>query len=78
MASAAGPVFAYSCQDPLGPAKETIVLGGKADGAFFSQVKKGIDDARLVVQAHGGTVKFVLQNCDNIGSDARRCCTPNT
>jgi simple sugar transport system substrate-binding protein len=47
------------------------VVGGKADDPFFAQVKKGIDDATLVVEAHGGTVNYLmLQNYDNIGGDA--------
>jgi simple sugar transport system substrate-binding protein len=47
------------------------VVGGKADDPFFAKVKKGIDDATLVVEAHGGTVNYLmLQNYDNIGGDA--------
>ncbi len=47
------------------------VVGGKADDPFFAKVKKGIDDGTLVVEAHGGTVNYLmLQNYDNIGGDA--------
>ena len=47
------------------------VVGGKADDPFFAKVKKGIDDATLVVEAHGGKVNYLmLQNYDNIGGDA--------
>jgi simple sugar transport system substrate-binding protein len=47
------------------------VIGGKADDPFFAKVKKGIDDGTLVVQAHGGSVNYLmLQNYDNIGGDA--------
>ncbi len=47
------------------------VVGGKTDDAFFAKVKKGIDDAALVVKAHGGTVNYLqLQTYDNIGGDA--------
>ena len=47
------------------------VVGGKADDPFFAKVKKGIDDATLVVTAHGGKVNYLmLQNYDNIGGDA--------
>ena len=35
------------------------VIGGKSYDAFFAKVKKGIDDATLVVQAHGGTVNYL-------------------
>lgn len=47
------------------------VVGGKADDPFFAKVKKGIDDATLVVTAHGGSVNYLmLQTYDNIGGDA--------
>lgn len=47
------------------------VVGGKADDPFFAKVKKGIDEATLVVEAHGGSVTYLmLQNYDNIGGDA--------
>jgi simple sugar transport system substrate-binding protein len=47
------------------------IVGGKTDDAFFAKVKKGIDDAALVVAAHGGKVTYLqLQTYDNIGGDA--------
>jgi len=47
------------------------VVGGKADDPFFAKVKKGIDDAAMVVEARGGSVNYLmLQNYDNIGGDA--------
>src|SRR5271169_3697174 len=47
------------------------IIGGKADDPFFAKIKKGIDDATLVVSAHGGKVNYLqLQNYDNIGGDA--------
>ena len=47
------------------------VVGGRADDPFFAKVKRGIDDATLVVEAHGGTVNYMmLQTYDNIGGDA--------
>jgi simple sugar transport system substrate-binding protein len=47
------------------------VIGGKADDPFFAKIKKGIDDAALVVKAHGGKVTYLqLQTYDNIGGDA--------
>jgi simple sugar transport system substrate-binding protein len=47
------------------------VVGGRADDPFFAKVKRGIDDATLVVAAHGGTVNYLmLQTYDNIGGDA--------
>ena len=47
------------------------VVGGKSDDAFFAKIKKGIDDAAMVVKAHGGSVNYLqLQTYDNIGGDA--------
>jgi simple sugar transport system substrate-binding protein len=47
------------------------VVGGKSDDPFFAKIKKGIDDATLVVKAHGGSVNYLqLQTYDNIGGDA--------
>lgn len=52
-------------------AADIAIIGGKADDAFFAKIKKGIDDATLVVTAHGGTVNYLqLQTYDNIGGDA--------
>jgi len=48
-----------------------FVVGGKADDPFFAKIKRGIDDAALVVEAHGGNVTYLqLQTYDNIGGDA--------
>ena len=30
------------------------VIGGKSDDPIFAKIKKGIDDAALIVKAHGG------------------------
>jgi simple sugar transport system substrate-binding protein len=50
---------------------DIAIVGGKADDAFFAKIKKGIDDATLVVEAHGGKVNYLqLQTYDNIGGDA--------
>jgi simple sugar transport system substrate-binding protein len=47
------------------------VVGGKSDDPFFAKIKKGIDDATLMVKAHGGSVNYLqLQTYDNIGGDA--------
>src|ERR1700722_13814769 len=47
------------------------VVGGKSDDPFFAKIKKGIDDAALIVKAHGGSVNYLqLQTYDNIGGDA--------
>ena len=36
-----------------------FVVGGKADDPFWAIVKKGVDDAALVVEAHGGSVTYL-------------------
>ena len=55
----------------LASAADIAIIGGKADDAFFAKIKKGIDDATLVVEAHGGSVNYLqLQTYDNIGGDA--------
>ena len=52
-------------------AADIAVIGGRADEEFWNRVKKGIDDARLVVEANGGSVNYLqLQSYDNLGPDA--------
>jgi simple sugar transport system substrate-binding protein len=46
------------------------VIGGKNDDFFWNKIKKGIDDAALVVQANGGKVNYLrLQTYDNFAPD---------
>ena len=48
-----------------------FVIGGKPDDPFWSIVKKGAEDAGLVVAAQGGSVTWLgPQNYDNLGVDA--------
>jgi simple sugar transport system substrate-binding protein len=48
-----------------------VVVGGKPDDPFWAKVKKGADDAGLVVEAQGGSVTWLgPQNYDNLGPDA--------
>jgi len=55
----------------LADGAKIAVIGGKSDDPFFAKIKKGIDDAALVVKAHGGSVSYLqLQTYDNIGGDA--------
>ena len=64
-------VMAFGGAAVLADGVTIAVVGGKADDPFFAKVKKGIDDATLVVAAHGGKVNYLmLQNYDNIGGDA--------
>lgn len=52
-------------------AANIAIIGGKADDPFFAKIKKGIDDATLVVKQHGGEVSYLqLQTYDNQGADA--------
>lgn len=48
-----------------------FVIGGKPDDPFWGIVKKGAEDAGIVVQAQGGSVTWLgPQNYDNLGVDA--------
>ena len=52
-------------------AADIAIIGGRSDDAFFAKIARGIDDATLVVEAHGGSVNYLqLQTYDNIGGDA--------
>jgi len=51
-------------------AADIAVIAGSAQDAFFNIVKKGVDDAALVVQANGGKVTYLtVPNYDNFGPD---------
>ena len=51
-------------------AADLAVIAGSAQDAFFNKIKKGVDDAALVVQANGGTVTYLtVPNYDNFGPD---------
>ena len=51
-------------------AANIAVVGGKNDDAFWNLIKKGIDDARPVVEANGGKVNYLrLQTYDNFAPD---------
>lgn len=48
-----------------------FVVGGKADDPFWSIVKRGAEDAGVVVNAQGGSVTWLgPQTYDNLGPDA--------
>jgi len=52
-------------------AANIAVVGGKTDDEFWSRIKKGVDDARPVLEKNGGTVTYLqLQTYDNLGPDA--------
>lgn len=51
-------------------AANIAVVGGKNDDAFWNLIKKGVDDARLVVEVNGGKVNYLrLQTYDNFAPD---------
>jgi simple sugar transport system substrate-binding protein len=52
-------------------AADIAVVGGKTDDAFWTKIKKGVDDSRFAVEANGGKVTYLqLQTYDNLGPDA--------
>ncbi|MBB5574745.1 sugar ABC transporter substrate-binding protein [Rhizobium paranaense] len=52
-------------------AAKIFVVGGKPDDPFWSIVKRGAEDAGLVVKQQGGSVTWLgPQNYDNLGVDA--------
>ncbi len=52
-------------------AADIFVIGGKPDDPFWSIVKRGAEDAGIVVKAQGGSVTWLgPQNYDNLGVDA--------
>ncbi|MEY4758344.1 MAG: hypothetical protein RJA34_3242 [Pseudomonadota bacterium] len=70
-AVAAALVASATAAMAAGP--KIFVIGGKADDPFWSRVKKGADEAGLVVKAAGGSVTWLgPQNYDNLGPDAAK------
>jgi simple sugar transport system substrate-binding protein len=52
-------------------AADIFVVGGKPDDPFWGIVKRGAEDAGIVVKAQGGSVTWLgPQNYDNLGVDA--------
>lgn len=67
-ATAAAAVLALSSAPAF--AADIAVIAGSIEDGFFNLIKKGVDDATLVVQANGGTVNYLrTQNYDNFGPD---------
>ena len=51
-------------------AADIAVIGGSIEDGFWNLIKKGIDDATLVVEANGGSVNYLrTANYDNFGPD---------
>ena len=69
IAVAAAVTTAMLTASPVMAAKIAVIAGSIQDG-FFNKIKKGVDDATLVVKANGGTVNYMrTQNYDNFGPD---------
>lgn len=52
-------------------AANIVVIGGMNSDQFWNKIKKGVDDARLVVEANGGKVDYLrMQSYDNFAADA--------
>ncbi len=70
LAKAMATTAALSLSAFAAQAADIAVIAGSANDAFFNIIKKGVDDATLVVQANGGTVTYLtVQNYDNFGPD---------
>lgn len=51
-------------------AADIAVIAGSIEDGFFTLIKKGVDDATLVVEANGGSVNYLrVPNYDNFGPD---------
>lgn len=51
-------------------AADIAVIAGSIEDGFFNLIKKGVDDAALVVEANGGSVNYLrTPNYDNFGPD---------
>ena len=51
-------------------AANIAVIAGSAEDNFFNTIKKGVDDAAMVIESHGGKVTYMtVPNYDNFGPD---------
>lgn len=65
LATAAGAIMSTGVM-----AADIAVIGGSIEDGFWNLIKKGIDDATLVVEANGGSVNYLrTANYDNFGPD---------
>ena len=63
-------VAAVTLSAGVAMAANIAVIAGSVQDGFFNLIKKGVDDATLVVKANGGTVNYLrTQNYDNFGPD---------
>jgi simple sugar transport system substrate-binding protein len=51
-------------------AQDIAVIAGSVEDAFMDKIKRGVDDATVMVEANGGTVQYLrTQNYENFGPD---------
>jgi simple sugar transport system substrate-binding protein len=71
--AAVAAIVVASATTAMAAGSKIFVIGGKADDPFWSRVKKGADDAGIVVKSAGGSVTWLgPQNYDNLGPDAAK------
>ena len=52
-------------------AAKIAIIGGMNSDQFWNKIKKGVDDARVVVEANGGSVDYLrMQSYDNFAADS--------
>ena len=70
VAMTAAMPFTQAHAESHGEGVKIAVVGGSNEDAFWNLIKKGIDDARVVVEANGGEVNYLrLVNYDNFAPD---------
>ena len=70
---AATVALALGTSSAMADGAKIFVIGGKPDDPFWSKVKKGADEAGLVLKASGGSVIWLgPATYDNLGPDAAK------
>lgn len=69
--SAAGAALSLIASAAIAHSADIAVIGGKNDDPFWNKIKKGVEDARLVVESNGGKVDYLpMQSYDNFAADS--------
>lgn len=64
-------VVAVAASATTAMAADIAIIGGMNSDQFWNKIKKGVDDARVVVEANGGSVDYLrMQSYDNFAADA--------
>jgi simple sugar transport system substrate-binding protein len=72
-AMVATAALALGASPAMAHGAKIVVIGGKPDDPFWSKVKKGADEAGLVLKASGGSVIWLgPATYDNLGPDAAK------